>query len=105
MPDPIVTAFRKRLAREGGPGLWTEIERAANARLDERGGHGEWARLAEEAGLVNLAFRERQLAVRDDPDDADAAFQLAQHYRERGDTRRAAGLLEPLLARCPSRED
>jgi tetratricopeptide (TPR) repeat protein len=105
MPDAAVTAFRKRLAREAGPALWNEIERAANARIDVRGEHADWARLAEEAGLLNLAFREFQLALRDDPKDAVAAFRLAHHYRERGDTGRAAALLERLLASNPARED
>ena len=105
MPDAAVNAFRKRLAREAGPALWAEIERAANARLDARSEHSDWARLAEEAGLLNLAFRELQLALRDDPNDADAAFRLAHHYRERGDTSRAAALLERLLGANPARED
>ncbi len=105
MPDTTLTSFRKRLACEAGLALWNDIERAANARIEARGGHADWAHLAEEAGLMNLAFREFQLALRDDPNDAVAAFRLAHHYRERGDTGRAAALLERLLAYNPARED
>ena len=105
MPDPLLTSLRDRLRREAGPALCQEIERAVAARLDVRGEHLAWALLAEEAGLLPLAFREFQLALRDDPSDATAAFRLAQHYRERGDTARAADLLERLLATNPARED
>jgi hypothetical protein len=105
MADPLLTAFRDRLRTEAGPALWAEIEQAALARRDVRAGHTDWGLFCEDAGLVNLAFREFQLALRDDPSDAVAAFRLAHHYRERGDTARAAGLLERLLATDPARPD
>jgi hypothetical protein len=105
MSDPVLSSFRKRLATEAGPALWAEIERATLARRDQTSGHADWARLAEEAGLTNLAFREFQLALRDDPDDAASACRLAHYYRERGDSDRAAALLERLLAAEPARED
>jgi tetratricopeptide (TPR) repeat protein len=105
MTTSLLSSFHDRLRREAGPALWGEIERAANERLETRGEHADWAALAEEAGLLNLAFREFQLALRDDPNDAVASFRLAHYYRERGDTARAAALLEPLLDANPARED
>jgi len=66
MTTSLLSTFRDRLRREAGPRLWQEIERAANERLERRGEHAEWALLAEEAGLFNLAFREFQLALRDE---------------------------------------
>src|SRR6058998_349200 len=47
------------------------------ARRAERSGHTAWGQLCEDAGLLNLAFREFQLALRDDPKDAVAALRLA----------------------------
>jgi len=105
MPDDLLNTFRDRLRTEAGPALCAEIERAVLARRDERSGHTAWGLLCEEAGLLNLAFREFQLALRDDPKDAVASFHLAHHYRERGDTGRAARLLEGLLPTEPARED
>jgi len=105
MPDPLLAAFRDRLRADAGPALWAEIEQTLTDRLDARAGHTDWGLLCEDAGLINLAFREFQLALRDDPGDPVAAFRLAHHYRERGDTARAAALLERLLAADPARPD
>lgn len=97
--------FRARLRTDPGPALLAEIEQAVIARREERSGHGDWGLLCEEAGLVNLAFREFQLALRDNANDPLAGYRLAQHYRERGESERAAGLLERLLQANPARED
>jgi hypothetical protein len=105
MANDLINPFRSRLPAEAGPKLWAEIDATLTARRVVKGGHTDWGLFCEEAGLLNLAFREFQLALRDDPGDAQAAFHLAQHYREHGDTRRAADLLERLLAQEPAREE
>ncbi|MBM4001264.1 MAG: hypothetical protein FJ297_17310 [Planctomycetes bacterium] len=80
------------------------IESMVAARRDAVGEHTEWGLVCEQAGLLALAFTEFQLAVRDRPDDPIAGFHLAQHYRERGDTGRASGLLARLLESNPAEE-
>ncbi len=105
MADDRLAGFRNRLHQGPDPAFAADLEAAVAARLGERGGHADWGLLCEEAGLFHLAFREFQLALRDDPNDQRAAFRLAHHYRERGDTGRAADLLERLLAGAPARED
>jgi hypothetical protein len=105
MNDERIASFRQRLPREAGTALYREIEAVCLGRREERGGHADWARLCEEAGLVTLAFREWQLALRDEPTHEEAAWRLAQSYRERGDLSRAARLLEGLLARQPARQE
>ncbi|MCR4416059.1 MAG: hypothetical protein NUV77_26895, partial [Thermoguttaceae bacterium] len=102
MSDSLLASLAARWeAGDNTPDLCAEIQAAVAARRAEPGSHGQWALLCERAGLVSLAFSEFQLALRDDPHDAVAAFHLAQHYRERGDTTRALGLLERLLADQP----
>ena len=105
MPDDNFTTLRTRLHTTPDPALPADIEAAVAARREARSGHTDWALLCEEAGLLPLAFREFQLALRDNPNDPIAGFRLAQHYRERGDTGRAAGLLERLLQVHPAHED
>lgn len=99
-----LAAFRERLNAGVDPNLKGDLEQAVVARRGERGQHRDWARLCEDAGLLSLAFSELQLAVRDDPQDPVAAFHLAQHYRERGDSGRASGLLARLLEIDPAHE-
>ncbi len=65
------------------------------------GDHTRWGLLCEQAGLVGLAFHEFQLAVRDNRDDTVALSRLVEYYRERGETDRAAAILERLLERNP----
>jgi hypothetical protein len=105
LDDELLSGFQRRL--QGGPdaAFLDELEQTVIARRDVRAGHTAWGLLCEDAGLLPLAFREFQLALRDDPHDATAAFRLAQHYRERGDTGRAADLLERLLQGEPTRPD
>ncbi len=103
MTNPVET-FRRRLPAESGPKLYTEIESACLARREERAGHADWARLCEEAGLVNLAFSEWQLVLRDEPEHEEARWRLAQHYRERGNLARAVPLLECLLNKQPAQQ-
>ena len=105
MRDEQREALRGRLRHEAGPALYAEIEQACGQGREARGGHADWARLCEEAGLPNLAFREWQLALRDDPRDESAAYRLALHYRERGDLERAGRLLEGLLRDQPARPE
>ncbi|MCS6850118.1 MAG: CRISPR-associated primase-polymerase type A1 [Gemmataceae bacterium] len=97
-----LASFRDRLRSGDDPTVLADLEAAVLARREVRGGHTEWGLLCEEAGLMPLAFREFQLALRDNPDDDVAAHRLARHYWERGDTGRAAGLLERLLNRQPA---
>ena len=105
MPDPLLDSFRSRLARRLAPLCGPRSIAAVVERRDRTAGHADWGLLAEEAGLLNLAFREFQLALRDEPDHPVAAFRLAHHYRERGEPGRAADLLERLLAKEPVRDD
>jgi tetratricopeptide (TPR) repeat protein len=105
MSDDLLTIFRNRLHRGADPALAADLERTVAARREQRGGHADWGQLCEQAGLLNLAFREFQLALRDQPGNPTAAFRLAQHYRERGEASRAADLLEKLLQTDPACED
>lgn len=104
MSSSLLSSLTDRLSGgEADPQLKAEIQAAVLARRGQSGDHREWALLCEQAGLLSLAFSEFQLALRDDPHDPVAAFHLAQHYRERGDTGRAVGLLERLLTGDPAR--
>jgi len=104
MTDPLLSALAARWqAGENPAELKAEIQNAVVARRGQSGGHRDWALLCEQAGLWSLAFSEFQLALRDDPEDQEAAYHLALHYRERGDVRRALALLERLLATDPGR--
>ena len=95
--------LRARLAREGAtPDVHAAIDAAVAVRREVRGGHREWAALCEDAGLLSTAFRELQLALRDDPEDLAACAGLAHHYRERGENARAAELLERVLRKRPA---
>lgn len=105
MVDAQLRAFQERLRQGPGPTLVGEVERAVVARQKEPGGHAGWARLCEEVGLLGLAFREYQLAFRDNPEDSASAFRLAHFHRERGEAGRALALLQPLLAAEPAREE
>lgn len=103
MDNSLVQALHDRWAAGvDRPQLVQEIQQAVVARRQQRGEHVRWALLCEQAGLMSLAFSEFQLALRDDPDDPLAAGHLAQHYRERGDTSRALGLLDRLLQAAPA---
>ncbi len=53
---------------------------------------------------MGLAFREFQLAMRDDQADGVALERLAEHYQERGDAVRAASLFERLLQTNPAHQ-
>ncbi|HID24097.1 MAG TPA: hypothetical protein EYP14_17080, partial [Planctomycetaceae bacterium] len=86
-----LTELRQRL-QSGDPAVRDEIVQAVESRRDERGGHTQWGLLCEQAGLMGLAFREFQLAVRDDRNDPVACQKLAEHFREHGDAVRAAAL-------------
>ncbi|MBI2528932.1 MAG: hypothetical protein HYV93_23485 [Candidatus Rokubacteria bacterium] len=81
-------------ARAGSAEALARVREAVAARRAERGGHDEWARLCEEAGEFGLALSEYQLAIRDDPDDADALGRLAALYEERGEPEHAVECAE-----------
>src|SRR5215472_46965 len=104
MSDSLAT-FRTRLAQGADAALLADLDAAVRARREHRSGHTEWGVLCEDAGLFPLAFREFQLALRDNPDDEVAGFRLACHYREHGDAGRALDLLERLLAKEPARDE
>lgn len=62
-------------------------------RLREQGDHREWALLAEELGLVGVAEREFNLALRDDAEDRVALDHLVELAVERGNLDRGVNLL------------
>lgn len=66
-------------------------------RLQDLGEHREWGLLAERLGLVGIAERELNLALRDDPRDRLALEHLVELALERGSFERAANLLERVL--------
>ncbi len=103
MSDPSLLALRQRLRAGMTAELRREIETTVESRRERTAGHSDWGLLCEEAGLLNLALREFQLALRDEPGHPVASFRLAQHYRERGEPVRAAELLGALLVREPAR--
>ncbi|MFN3486647.1 MAG: TOTE conflict system archaeo-eukaryotic primase domain-containing protein, partial [Planctomycetota bacterium] len=72
------------------------------ARVGERGDHDRWARVAEKLGAYDWALRELELAVRDEPDRADTAIELAERYLECGRHEAAARLLVRLRERGTS---
>jgi len=104
MPDTSLEALRRRLAEGRDPQTVEAIRSAVEARQQVRGGHTRWGLVCEEAGLMGLAFREFQLAIRDDQADGVALERLAEHYQERGDTVRAASLFERLLQTNPAHQ-
>ena len=104
MPDADIKTLRTQLAQQAGAETVEAIRAAVQARQQARGGHTEWGLLCEEAGLMGLAFREFQLAMRDDQNDLKALARLAEHYAERGDATRAAALFERLLLTNPTCE-
>ena len=84
----------RQLASAGEVERAREVLRAATAaRLQLAGEHREWALLAEELGLVGVAEREFNLALRDDPDDRVALEHLVELALERGNLERAVNLL------------
>ncbi len=97
-----INQLRQQLA-DDVPGTVGRIESFVESRKSQRGGHTQLGLLCEEAGLMGLAFREFQLALRDDPVDPVACHKLAEHFREHGDTRRAIALWERLLDGNPAR--
>jgi hypothetical protein len=74
------------------------IRAVVNGRVNEAGLHRRWGELAEEAGLLAVAMREYQLALRDDRLDEAALLRLAILYRERGDLEKCLSFLERLAS-------
>jgi tetratricopeptide (TPR) repeat protein len=104
MTDALLEALQRRLAEGNDPRTVEAIRAAVEARQQVRGGHTRWGLVCEEAGLMGLAFREFQLAMRDDQADGVALERLAEHYQERGDAVRAASLFERLLQTNPAHQ-
>jgi DNA-binding SARP family transcriptional activator len=96
--------LRVQLQQRPDAETMTAIRAAVEARQQQRGDHAQWGLLCEEAGLMGLAFREFQLAMRDNLADPTAMAHLAEHYAERGDAARAAELFVRLLATNPTHE-
>lgn len=104
MPDELLEI--RVLAAQG------ELEQArslfrskAEARLGLRGDHRQWGLLAEELGLLGLAEREFNLALRDDPTDVEALRHLVEFAEEKGAVERAINLLARLFELAPSAEN
>ncbi len=100
-----VEEFRRALAEGPTEEICRQLEMYVVARRERRGGHAQWALLCEECGLWQLAFREFQLALRDDPEDWLALERLACLYRERGELDKAADLLQRMVTLRPNQFD
>lgn len=68
-----------------------------NAQVENTSDHLDWSRVADELGCHALAFREAQLAVRDEPDSPQALIHLSRLLLERGNSQRAVIHLEHVL--------
>lgn len=67
-------------------------------RTRQRGEHHEAALMAVELGMVRIALRELNLALRDRPEHPDTLRELAALHRDRADRRGELGALERLEA-------
>jgi len=88
--EDLAGAGQLDLARE-------RLREFTQARVGREGLHREWGLLAERLGLVGIAEREFNLALRDDPQDALAVRHLYELAEERGAVERAANLLARLV--------
>lgn len=103
---PFDAALVHQLLASGAVDRAREALRAATAaRLQEAGGHRDWGLLAERLGLVGIAEREFNLALRDDPGDRTALDHLVELALERGAFERAANLLERILDLDPNQTE
>lgn len=73
----------------------------AEKHLASQGGHRELGLVAEQLGLLGLAEREFNLALRDDPADTEALRHLVDLAEERGHVERAVNLLVRLMDLAP----
>ncbi len=95
MSAPAALHDVRQLAAAGAVEQAREALRAGTAaRLQATGEHREWGLLAEELGLVGVAEREFNLALRDDPEDRVALDHLVELAVERGQLERAVNLLQ-----------
>lgn len=94
--------FRAAISEGVTAELQARLEQAVLRRRNQRGDHSAWGLLCEQGGLWNLAFREFQLALRDDPQDVVALERLVHHYTERGESTHAAEMLERLVVLQPT---
>lgn len=97
-PTQIIETIRK-LALSGNMVKALELLKVELERHTEhKGNHEDWANVCEELGVYNAAFRELNLAFRDDPSNPRIIERLSVYYLERGETQRATALLERLLS-------
>lgn len=97
-PDAFAETLAALPAAEREPRLKAQL----NLLLDHpHSDHLAWCQFAESQGCFTLAFREAQLAVRDQPHSAEALRRLATMLLERGDSDRAARHLESALIADP----
>ncbi len=100
MTTAVIESFEQRL-HQNDDSVADGIAQFVQDHSATDGDHTRWGLLCEQAGLVGLAFHEFQLAVRDNRGDTVALSRLVEYYRERGDTDRAAAILERLLELNP----
>lgn len=100
-PEEFVSRFQSCSLDERKKALPKILE----SQVKTRGNHLDWASLCEELSLFDYAFREVQLAVRDEPDNGEARFRLAQYLMEKGELPRAATHLEKVLSLEPTHRE
>lgn len=95
----------QRALRQGGNAAAASIRGFLEGLGDAQRDHEEWALVCEEAGLVELAFKERVLAVRHNPQSAAALRQLGASHEERGELERARLAYEACIQLEPRDEE
>ena len=90
MPTP--NDFKKRFD-VSEPNALADLSSFLESRVQETGGHLEWALLCESLGLASLAHREFQLECRDNPTEPLAKFKMAVLHREKGDLEKSLSIL------------
>jgi len=95
--ENILKEFHRKL----GEGLKKEdIEKLVNisdSRINEKGYHFDFALALEKASLYDIAFRELNLARRDEPDNPRIMSKLSEYLLERGEIEKASSLLLQLV--------
>lgn len=111
--NPSPSAFEALADRESWPRdrVRSELLAVLSKRAHERGEHDAWSALCDRLAFHDLALRELELAVRDEPARPDLLLALAERYAERGrfdaaaklvPRARAAGAPEPRLRELQS---
>jgi len=76
--------FESRAAGRPPAEIRNDLGRLLSARANETGDHDAWSALCDRLGFHDLALRELEMAVRDEPGTADLLVALAERYVERG---------------------